>query len=98
MTERRTDGTSAFNTRTAQGRLLLLDPARGDEKLRENSGSTMAWWWSSWFSGRASLSTTEEEEELEEERAAPGKGLRLPSHPLTIYRGRGEGADPSRWI
>jgi hypothetical protein len=61
--KRRTDGASAFNTRTARGRLLLLDPARGEEKLRESSGSTTAWWrWSSWFSGRASLSTTEEEE------------------------------------
>ena len=28
------DGTSAFNTRTARGRLLLIDPARGEEKLR----------------------------------------------------------------
>ena len=25
-------------------RLLLLDPGRGQEKLRENSDSTMAWW------------------------------------------------------
>ena len=29
------DGTSAFNTRTEQPRLLLLDPARGKERLRE---------------------------------------------------------------
>ena len=35
MTERRTDGTSAFNTRTEQRRLLLLDPARGKERLME---------------------------------------------------------------
>ena len=35
MTERRTDGTSTFNTRTEQGHLLLLDPARGEEKLME---------------------------------------------------------------
>ena len=33
MTERRTDDTSAFNTRTEQQRLLLLDPARGKERL-----------------------------------------------------------------
>ena len=33
MTECRTDGTSAFNTRTVQQRLLLLDPARGKERL-----------------------------------------------------------------
>ena len=33
MTECRTDGTSAFNTRTVQRRLLLLDPARGKERL-----------------------------------------------------------------
>ena len=59
--------------------------------MRENSSSTTEWWqWSSWFSGRASLSTTEEEE-LEEERAAPGKGVRLPSLSLTIYRGKGGG-------
>ena len=31
----RTDGTSAFNTRTVQRRLLLLDPARGKERLME---------------------------------------------------------------
>ena len=35
MTERRTDGTSAFNTHTEQRRLLLLDPARGKERLME---------------------------------------------------------------
>ena len=35
MTERRTDGTSAFNTRTEQRRLLLLDPTRGEERLME---------------------------------------------------------------
>ena len=33
MTECRTYGTSAFNTRTVQRRLLLLDPARGKERL-----------------------------------------------------------------
>ena len=33
--KRRTDGASAFNTHTARGRLLLLDPARGEEKLME---------------------------------------------------------------
>ena len=35
MTECRTDGTSAFNTRTVQLRLLLLDAARGKERLME---------------------------------------------------------------
>ena len=35
MTECRTYGTSAFNTRTVQRRLLLLDPARGKERLME---------------------------------------------------------------
>jgi hypothetical protein len=73
--KRRTDGASAFNTRTARGRLLLLDPERGEEKLRESSGSTTAWWWSLRFSGKASPSTTEEEEELEGGRAAPGEGF-----------------------
>jgi len=47
---------------------------RGEEKLRESSGSMTAWWWSLQFSGRASPSTTEEEEVLERGRAAPGKG------------------------
>ena len=84
--KRRTDGASAFNTRTARGRLLLLDPARGEEKLRECSGSTTVWcWWSWWFSGRASPSTMEEEEVLQKERAAPGEGVRLPcASPLYI--------------
>ena len=30
--KRRTDGASTFNTHTARGRLLLIDPARGEEK------------------------------------------------------------------
>ena len=95
----RTDGASAFNTRTARGHLLLLDLARGEEKLRENSSSTTAWWqWSSWFSGRASVSTTEEEEELEEERATPREGCGCPPTPSLYIGGRGEGAGPSRWI
>ena len=63
-----------FNTHTARGHLLLLDPARGEDKLRENSGITREWWWSLRFSYRASPSTTGEEEELEEGEAVPGKG------------------------
>ena len=93
--QHRTDGASAFNTRTARGRLLLLDPSRGEEKLRENSDSTTAWWWwSSWYSWRASPSTTEEEEELEEGGAAPKARVLLPSHPLSIYRVKGRGGRP----
>ena len=68
------DATSAVNTSIARGRLLLLDPARGEEKLRESSGRMTEWWWSLQFSGRASPSTTEEEVELERGRAAPGAG------------------------
>src|SRR3954466_917524 len=94
----RTDGTSAFNTRTARGRLLLLDPARGEGKLRESSVSTTAWWWwSSWFSSRASPSTMEEEEKVGGGRAAPGKrSSRVLGSPKTsnIYRGKGEGRLP----
>ena len=90
--QRQTDGASAFNTRIAQGHLLLLDPARGEEKLRENSGSTTAWWWwRSWFSGRASPSTTEEEEDvLERGRAAPGEGYGCPLSPSLYIGGREE--------
>ena len=78
-----------FNTNTARGRLLLIDPARGEEKLRENSSSMTTWWqWSSWFSGRASPSTTEEEEVLEEGEGYSRGRVRLPSLSLTIYRGK----------
>ena len=67
------------------GTLLLFDPARGEEKLRENSGSTTAWWWwSSWFSGRASPSTTEEEDVLERESEAPKAKVRSPPSPHYI--------------
>ena len=67
--------------------------------MRENSNNTTAWWkWSLWFSGRASPSTTEEEEMYEEEGGCAKGRVWLPSHPLTIYRGKGEGAGPSRWI
>ena len=96
--KRQTDDASVFNTRTARGRLLLLDPARGEEKLRESFGSTTAWWWSLQFSGRASPSTMEEEEVLGREKAAPGEGVRQPSHLPTIYRCKGEGAALSRCI
>ena len=42
---RRMDGTSAFNTRTEQPRLLLLDPARegGEVEGDGTSSSTTAW-------------------------------------------------------
>ena len=43
--KRQTNGASAFNRRTDRGRLLLLDPARGEEKLREISGSSTTAWW-----------------------------------------------------
>ena len=89
--KRRTDGASAFNTRTARGRLLLLDPARGEEKLRESSGSTTEWWRSLWYSCRASPSTTKGEEVLEEGGAAPGKGCRCPLSPPVYKGGRGGG-------
>ena len=90
----RTDGTSAFNTHTARGRLLLLDLARGEEKLRESSGSMTAWWWSLQFSGRASPSTTEEEVELERGRAAPGEGCGCPPTPSLYIGGREEEEAP----
>ena len=69
-----TDDASVFNTCIARGRLLLLDPTRGEEKLRESFGSTTAWWWSLQFSGRASPSTTEEEVELERGGLCQGQG------------------------
>jgi hypothetical protein len=70
--KRRTDGASAFNTRAARGRLLLLDPARREEKLRESSNSRTAWWWrEAWYSNRALPSSREEDEVLEGEGAAP---------------------------
>ena len=81
----RTDGASAFNTCTARGRLLLLDPARGEEKLRESSGNTIAWWWSLQFSVEASPSTTTTQEVLERGRAVLGEGCGSPpTSPLFI--------------
>ena len=87
-----------FNTRTARGCLLLLDPARGEEKLRESSGSTTAWWWSLQFSGRASPSTTEEEVELERGRAAPGARVQLPCASPLYIGVEGAGFLPSKSI
>src|SRR3989337_1257487 len=44
MTERRTDGTSAFNTRTERRRLLLLDPAMEEEEVSgEGEGGARGW-------------------------------------------------------
>ena len=79
-------------------RLLLLDPARGEEKLRESSGSTTAWWWSLQFSGRASPSTTEEEEVLGRERVAPGAMVKLPCASPLYIGVEGAGFFPSKSI
>ena len=87
-----------FNTRTARGRLLLLDPARGEEKLRESSGSTTVWWWSLQFSGRASPSTMEEKVELERGRAAPGARCAAPMRLPLYIRVGGAGFLPSKFI
>ena len=57
--------------------------------MRKSSDNTRAWWWSLQFSGRASPSTTEEEEVLEEGEGCSRGRVRLPSLPLTIYRGKG---------
>ena len=92
------DGTSVFNTRTARGRLILLDPERGEVKLRESSGSTTAWWWSLQFSGRASPSTTTEEEVLGRERAVPGARVKLPCASPLYIGVEGAGFLPSKSI
>ena len=83
-----------FNTRTAWGRLLLFDPTKGEDKLRESSDNTTAWWWSLQFSGRASPSTTMEEEVLGRERAAPGEGCGSPPTSPLFIGARERGADP----
>src|ERR687891_191540 len=98
MTECRTYGTSAFNTRTAQRRLLLLDPARGKERLMEIqqhdgvvvdvAGSRQ---------GFAEL--LREREVLQGRGEAPKAVVFLPSLP-PLYRppGRGgTGQEPSGW-
>ena len=60
--------------------------------MRENFDNTTAWWrWSLWFSGRALPNITEEEEVLEEGEGCAREEVRLPSHPSTIYRGKGRG-------
>ena len=88
------NGASVFNTRTARGRVLLLDPARGEEKLRESSGSTTAWWWSLQFSDRASPSSCGGGEVLGRGGAAPWMWCCSPPlAPLFIGR-RGKGPSP----
>ena len=71
------------HTYGTERRLLLLDLARGEEKLRESPGSMTAWWWSLQFSGRASTSTTEEEV-LERGRGCARGRVWQPSHPLYL--------------
>ena len=83
MTERRTDGTSAFNTRTEQRRLLLLDPARGKERLMEiqqHDGVVVEVAVIS-----AGLRQAQREGEVvQRDREAPGVGVRSPPSPLFI--------------
>ena len=44
---------------------------------------------------RQGFANTTEEEEMYEEEGGCAKGrVRLPSHPLTIYRGKGRGGRP----
>ena len=74
MTECRTDGTSAFNTRTVQRRLLLLDPARGKERLRKKAPAVAQ---RRGDGGEAVLRQGFAKHLAEEERCWGGEGLRL---------------------
>ena len=84
------DGTSAFSTRTVQRRLLLLDPARGKERLMEiqqHDGVVVE------VAGipvglRQALTGGRG---VTGGREAPGLQVRLPFPPLPLYRGKGEG-------
>jgi hypothetical protein len=98
MTERRTDGTSAFNTRTERRRLLLLDPARGEERLMEiqqhdgvvveaagfQQGFAKRYWRRKRCHGR--------------EREAPGAGVLLPCTSPLYIGVEGAGFLPSKSI
>ena len=71
MTECQMDSTSAFNTRTVQRCLLLLDPARGKErlmKIQQHDGVMMV---ERQYSDRASPSTYGGGEVLGRGGAAP---------------------------
>ena len=86
MTECRTDGTSAFNTRMVQRRLLLLDLARGKERLMEiqqHDGMVVdVAGLRQGFAKRKRGGSG-----VTGGREAPGLGVWLPSLPSTIYRG-----------
>ena len=95
MTECRTDGTSAFNTRTEQRRLLLLDPARREEEVEEDSIQQQ-------HNGVVVVEERGNPAGLRQApagegggvtggREAPGLQVWLPFPPLPLYRGKGEG-------
>ena len=96
MTECRTDGTSAFNTRTVQRR-LLLDPARGKERLMEiqqHDGVVVDV--AGLLQGFAELLREREREVLQGRREAPKAVCSCPPSPL-LYRPLGGCAGPGRW-
>ena len=78
---RRTDGTSAFNTRTEQPRLLLLDPARGKERLRKKAPAAAR---RRDDGGEAVLRQGFAKRSTEEERCWGGEGLRLELCPAAL--------------
>src|SRR3954464_13860751 len=98
MTKCRTDDTSAFNTRTARRRLPCLDPARREGEVEEDSvqqqhnGVVMMEERGNPAGLRQAL--RERRKDLGEGEGCASTWVRLPSHPLHIYRGKGEGGRP----
>src|SRR3954469_18507886 len=101
MTKCRTDGTSAFNTRTTRRRLPRLDPARREGEVEEDSiqqqhnGVVVM----EERGNSAGLRQAPQKRRKERCRAAPTRrGTRVLAAPKTssIYRGRGGGCAPSR--
>ena len=90
-----------FNTRTARRRLLLLDPARGEGEVGEDSiqqqhNSVVV---VGERGNPAGLRQAPRERRRERGRAAPGRGqthLLAAPKPSSIYRGEGRGCAPSR--
>src|SRR5918995_4330528 len=94
MTERRTDGTSAFNTHTEQRRLLLLDPARGKERLMEIQQHDDVVVEVAGFQQGFAKRCGRREMCHGREREAPGLRLLLPSLPPLYIGPRERGAQP----
>ena len=85
MIECRTDGTSAFNTRTVQRRLLLLDPERGEGEVDGDPAARRRGGGCSGSPAGLRRASAREREVLQERREAPKAVCCCPPSP-PLYR------------